>query len=260
MRLHLDLDLDALGDDAPAEAGRILRYWAGAMGQLDLHAAVRHELMDSGYRPVGTLTLTATDVEDRKATLHQYLRGLRTALLWKVDGLGERDARWPMTPTGTNLLGLLKHVASIEAGYFGLVFGRPFPEELPWTEEDAEDNADMWAGPEEDRESVRALALRVWEHGDATIDALDLDAPGHVPWWGENGAEVSLHIVLVHVIAEVARHTGHADVVRELTDGLRGLREGNANLPPVDEEWWAAYVARLQTVAAEAERRGASSV
>lgn len=255
MRLQLDLDLDALGDDAPAEAARILRDWADALGRTDLDAPARHDLLDQESAPVGSLTLVGAAAQDPKAVLHRYLRGLREALLWKVDGLGERDARWPMTPTGTNLLGLLKHVASVESEYLGLVFGRPFPEELPWSAEDAEDNADMWAWPEEDVRSVRDLAIRVWSHGDATIEALEADAPGHVHWWGENGADVTLHTVLVHVVIEVARHTGHADVLRELTDGSRGLREGSSNLPPVDEDYWVAHVAKLQQVAEEADAR-----
>ena len=90
-----------------------------------------------------------TTVSDPKADLHRYLRSAREALLWKLDGLSEYDSRRPLTPTGTNLLGLVKHVASVEAEYLGDCFGRPFGEPLPWFEEDAEANADMWATPEE---------------------------------------------------------------------------------------------------------------
>lgn len=57
---------------------------------------------------------------DLKQVLHRYLRAQREALLWKLDGLSERDVRRPMTGTGTNLLGLLKHSASVESGYLGL--------------------------------------------------------------------------------------------------------------------------------------------
>ncbi|MDF2443155.1 MAG: hypothetical protein JWR01_1358, partial [Subtercola sp.] len=62
---------------------------------------------------------------DEKETLHGYLRIRRADLLGKLDGLSEYDARRPLTPTGTNLLGLVKHVASVQLGYFGEVFGRP---------------------------------------------------------------------------------------------------------------------------------------
>jgi Protein of unknown function (DUF664) len=58
---------------------------------------------------------------DPKATLHMYLQRARDALLWKLDGLSEYDIRRPMTPTGTNLLGLVKHLAGIEFGYLGRV-------------------------------------------------------------------------------------------------------------------------------------------
>src|ERR1700692_1346730 len=83
---------------------------------------------------------------DPKTDLHRYLQAGREALVWKLDGLSEYNIRRPMVPTGTNLLGLIKHVASVELGYFGDCFGRPFDEPLPWLEDDAEPNADMGAG------------------------------------------------------------------------------------------------------------------
>lgn len=186
--------------------------------------------------------------EDAKETLVRYLHAQRDALRWKLDGLSERDARMPMTPTGTNLLGLVKHVASVASEYFGECVGRPFPEHLAWTDDDAEDNADMWAGPDESRESVLGLWDRAWAHADATFAALPLDAPARVPWWGDRG-DTTLHRLIVHMIAEVARHAGHADIVRETIDGAAGLRDGVSNLPQQDAEWWNAYVARLRATA-----------
>ena len=182
-----------------------------------------------------------------KADLHRYLQIARDALLWKLEGLSEYDIRRPMVPTGTNLLGLVKHVASVEAGYLGEVFGRPFERPLPWHDEDAEPNADMWATAEESRAQIVDLYHTVWVHSDATIEALDLDAVGRVPWWTDG--EVSLHLILVHMIAETNRHAGHADVVRELIDGTAGLRAGHSNMPDGDAGWWEAYRARLQAVA-----------
>src|SRR3954462_4597570 len=64
---------------------------------------------------------------DPKSQLHRYLKHAREAVLWKLDGLSEYDIRRPMTPTGTNLLGLVKHVASVEAGYLARPSGDPFP-------------------------------------------------------------------------------------------------------------------------------------
>ena len=186
---------------------------------------------------------------DPAADLRHYMQQAREALLWKLDGASEHDARRPVTPTGTNLLGVVKHVASVEAGYLGECFGRPFPEPLPWLADDAEPNADMWATEDESRDDVVGLYHRVWRHSDATLDALELDAVGEVPWWHPDRRQVTLHRVVVHVIAETNRHAGHLDVVRELLDGSAGLRPGVTNLPDVDAAWWARYRERLQEVA-----------
>ena len=169
---------------------------------------------------------------DVKGDLHEYLRGGRKALVWKLDGLGEYDIRRPVTPTGTNLLGLVKHDAWEHLIYFGDVFGRTPDITLPWMPDDVEPNADMWARPDETREGIVALCRRTWEHADATIDELPLDAVGRVWWWGEE--PVTLHRVLVHVTANVQRHAGHADIVRESIDGSAGLLAGHDNLRLAD--------------------------
>ncbi len=176
-------------------------------------------------------------------------------MLWKLDGLDEYEIRRPLTPTGTNLLGLVKHLASVEAGYFGATFGRPFPEPLPWYDDDAEVNADMWATADESRDHIVGFYRRVWAHSDETIDRIPLEAVGRVPWWPEERAEVTLHQVLVHMIAETHRHAGHADIVRELIDGSVGFRKDNDNMPSGDEQWWASYRERLESVAMEAGGR-----
>jgi uncharacterized damage-inducible protein DinB len=186
---------------------------------------------------------------DDKATLHRYLRTWRVDLLAKLDGLDEYDARRPLTPTGTNLLGLVKHVASVQLGYFGEVFGRPSPRNLPWDAEDAESDADMWAGPEETREQIVELHRFSAEHSDATIDALPLDAPGEVPWWPEERRHVTLHQILVHMCVETAQHLGHADILRELIDGSAGQRPGDPNLTTRTPEEWAAHRSRIHAAA-----------
>lgn len=193
---------------------------------------------------------------DAKANLQRYLQVAREALLWKLEGLSEYDIRRPMVSTGTNLLGLVKHVASVEAGYLGEVFGRPVGEHLPWMEEAAEANADMWATAEESRERIVALYRQVWAHSDATIDRRDLDDLGHVPWWPPDHSQVTLHRVLVHLIAETHRHAGHADIVRELIDGAAGLSANNDNLASGDDAWWSAYRDRLERVAREVDGSG----
>jgi|SRR5580704_4628326 hypothetical protein len=188
---------------------------------------------------------------DPKADLHGDLQEARDALLWKLNGLSEYDIRRPMTPTGTNLLGLIKHLTFVELGYFGETFGRPSGEPSPWLEDDPEPNVDMWATAEEPREQIVAGYRRACSHADATIEALPLSAPGRVPWWGSKG-DVTLHKILVHVLAETSRHAGHADIVRELIDGNAGVSEAFDNLAPGDQAWWESYRTRLERVAQEA--------
>jgi len=193
-------------------------------------------------------------IPDPKTVLHRYLQSAREALVWKLDGLSEYDIRRPMTPTGTNLLGIIKHVASVELGYLGDTFGRPSGESLPWFEDGAEANADMWATVDESHDDIIGLYRRAWAHGDATIEALELDDTGRVAWWPAEQSEVSLQQILSHLIAETHRHAGHADIVRELIDGSVGLRAGNENLPDVDAAWWEGYRSRLEAAAKEADR------
>lgn len=199
-------------------------------------------------------------MDDTKAALHRTLRSQREALLWKLEGLSEAEARRPRTASGTNLLGLVKHVASIEAEYFGVVFGRPAPLDPPWAGDAADPDADMFAAEDETMLEVLALADRAWAHADATIDALPLHAPGRVPWWPEERAATTLLRILVHVIADAARHAGQADVLRESIDGTRGLLPEAPNLPPRDETSWSEHVVRLRAIADRIEldrgRRG----
>ncbi len=195
--------------------------------------------------------MTADD--DAKADLRTYLQEGRDVLVFKLDGLPEYDLRRPLTPTGTNLLGLLKHLAFVEMGYFGPVFGRRVPEVEAWMSADGEPNADMWAAPEETRDDVLALYRRAWALTDATVEALALDAVGRVPWWSR--PQVTLHKVLVHVIGETHRHAGHADIVRELIDGSVGNQGVGDDLPERDADWWAGYRDRLERAAREARER-----
>lgn len=170
-----------------------------------------------------------------KAHLHEHLRWVREALVWKLDGVSEYDIRRPFTPTGTNLLGLVKHNAISDARYFGEVFDRPFPERLPrWDDWEAY-GTDHWATQDETRVVILDLYRRVWDHADATIEALELTARGFVPWWGE---EVPLFNVMVHRLSDSTRHVGHADILREQLDGAVGV---NAESPPLhgrDSAFW----------------------
>lgn len=190
-----------------------------------------------------------TDSALVKQTLHRYLQKTRAALLGKLDGLAERQARWPVTPTGTNVLGLVKHVAGVQVMYFGDVFGRPLPDPPAWLE--ADDGEDMYATADETLDDVVAFHHRSAAHSDATIEALDLDARGVVPWWPEGHRDVTLHRILVHMAYETARHAGHADIVREMLDGLAG--DGDGNLAEKTTEEWTEWREQLVDIA---ERSG----
>ena len=165
-----------------------------------------------------------------KANLYNYLRHEREAVLAKLDGLSEYDVRRPLTVTGTNLLGLVKHLATWEARYLGEVFDRPFPEPLPRWDVEAERLADMWATEREARSDIVDRYRRVWDHSDATVEALALDATGRVAWWQD--AEVPLFNILVHLLAETSRHAGHADILREALDGAVRGGHGRAAAQP----------------------------
>ncbi|MFF2732663.1 DinB family protein [Streptomyces sp. NPDC058008] len=186
--------------------------------------------------------------EFAKANLHERLRRDREALLWKLDGLSAYDVRRPLTVTGTNLLGLVKHVAGVEARYLGEVFGRPSPEPLPrWQDHDG---SDLWAAEDETRGQIIESYRRAWEHSDTTIDELALDAPGHVPWWPEPYCDTNLFAVLVHVLGETNRHAGHADILREGIDGRTGMRPEREMR--IDEDARTAYRARIEQAARSA--------
>ncbi|MFF3790926.1 DinB family protein [Streptomyces sp. NPDC001981] len=186
--------------------------------------------------------------EFAKDNLHGRLRRDRKALLWKLDGLSEYDARRPLTATGTNLLGLVKHVATVEARYFGEVFDRPSPEPLPrWQDSNG---SDLWATEDETRDQIIGFYRRTWEHSDATINELPLDAPGHVPWWPGPYPNTNLFAVMVHVLGESNRHAGHADILREGIDGRTGMRPEHEK--QIDEEARAAYCAKIEQAARSA--------
>jgi hypothetical protein len=187
-----------------------------------------------------------------KEYLHHDLREVRAALLWKLDGLSEYDIRRPLTSTGTNLLGLVKHLSHTEARYFGDVFGRPFPERLPWWDDDAEFDADQWVAPDETRTEIVDRYRAACAHADATIDALELDTLGHVPWWPR--PNVKLFNVVVHVLTETNRHAGHADILREQIDGAVGTDREAAVHYRQGPAFWAAHRAKIEDAALAARR------
>ena len=183
---------------------------------------------------------------DLKEELHRKLRAARAGILSKLEGLSDYDLRRPMTPTGTNLLGLVKHLAGEEYGYLGESFDRPAPEKMSWIEDDSIwDSADMWALPGESSDYLIGLYRRACAHADQTIAELDLDAAGSVAHWPEERRSTTLGVLLIRMVDETAHHAGHADIVRELIDG----RDGPDHDEIGGEAWWRDYVAQIQAAA-----------
>lgn len=188
---------------------------------------------------------------DPKAELIEPLAKLNDAVLSKLDGLSEYDLRRPMTPTGTNLLGIVKHLASVQGEYFGEVFGQKWSEPMPWFEDGAEINDDLFATADESSAWVLDFYRRSWIHANKTFEVTTLDQTGDVSWWPEERGHPTLRTILVHMINETARHAGHIDIVRELIDGAAGRFAGDASIASDDELDWAAYVAKVESAAAE---------
>jgi uncharacterized damage-inducible protein DinB len=190
------------------------------------------------------------DMADPKAALHHYLQEARDALVWKLDGLSEREARLPRTPTGNNFLGMIKHCLNVEVGYFGLTFGREFPtpaELVLLTAYDQDPQTDWYATDDETKDGLIDLYRRVWVFADETIEQLPLDAPGRVPWWRPDRRDVTLQRIMTHVIYDLSRHAGQADIMREQYDEAVGWQPENSNVP--DAYDWPAYVAKLTELA-----------
>jgi hypothetical protein len=184
-------------------------------------------------------------VPDLKEELHRNLQASRTTLLSKLDGVSEYDRRRPMTPTGTNLLGLVKHLAGVEYGSLGEAFGYPIPERIGWIEDGSIwQAADMWARPDESSEYITGLYQRACAHADGVITTLGLEAPGTMAHWPEDRRQVTLGFMLIRIVSETAQHAGHADIIRELIDG-----QGGPDQDSFDEATWREYIAQVQAAA-----------
>lgn len=183
-------------------------------------------------------------METQKEVLLEYLQSARETVLWKLEGASDHDVRRPLTPTGTNLLGLVKHLAHVELGYFVTAFGRDLPVPSPFDDPGADPHDDLWVTAEESRDDVVALYRLAWEEAGRSFADRGLDDAGVVPWWPPDRNRVTLGRLLVHVVAETNRHAGQMDILREGIDGSVGLRAANSNVPEGYD--WDGYVARVQ--------------
>lgn len=181
-----------------------------------------------------------------KAPLRRYLQDGRAALMRALDGLGDYDARRPLTASGTNVLGLVKHLVGIERSYLGECVGRPPEFTLAWEEDGSVwDGADMWLRADESRDHIVGLYHQIWRNSDATIDDLPLDTKAYVSWWDEHKRRPTFGSLIIRVVAETAQHAGHAEILREGIDG----RGGHVHDSFGDTAAWTAYVERIQAAA-----------
>ena len=154
---------------------------------------------------------------DEGPMLVSILNKQREVMVWKLEGLTDEELRRPMTPSGTNLLGIVKHLAAVEYGWFCTTFGRA-TEPLPFDNED--EDADLRVNDDESTEDILGFYRRACDASDLAMGELGLDAEG-TAWFGDT---VSMRWVILHMIEETARHAGHADILRELIDGSTGYR------------------------------------
>jgi uncharacterized damage-inducible protein DinB len=159
---------------------------------------------------------TPNRLADERDALIQQLDFHRATLLRKLDGLDDEQLRRPMTASGLSLLGLVKHLAETEHGWFLKIYaGLPEPDLFPT---DGDPDAEFRVGPNESADTLVGQYLRTCERARAVVAAGELDDVVTTPW----GAEAKLRAILVHMIQETARHNGHADIIREAIDGTTG--------------------------------------
>lgn len=154
---------------------------------------------------------------DEGPMLVSILNKQREVMVWKLEGLTDEELRRPMTPSGTNLLGIVKHLAAVEYGWFCTTFGKA-TEPLPFNDED--EDADLRVNDDESTEDILGFYRRACDASDLAMGEVGLDGEG-TAWFGDT---VSMRWVILHMIEETARHAGHADIIRELIDGTTGYR------------------------------------
>jgi uncharacterized damage-inducible protein DinB len=153
---------------------------------------------------------------NEKDVLGGFLDHYRQTLLDICQGLSEEDLRRPMVPSGTSLLGLIKHLAYVEYGWFqesvaNERFDYPFDAQDP--------DADFRIEQGETAEQIFDLYRRACERSRLALEAASLDDLVENP---DRSRDYNVRWVVVHMIEETARHAGHADIIREQLDGKAG--------------------------------------
>ncbi len=152
---------------------------------------------------------------DEKTTLSAFLDWYRDNLIRKVEGLDREAATRRLVPSMTTLLGIVKHLAYVERGWFqstflGLEVYRP--------PQNADDDAEFVIEDGESVDGILALYAREVARSREIVAAAGLDDHAR----REDRTGFTLRWIMVHMIEETARHVGHADILREQTDGVAG--------------------------------------
>lgn len=190
-----------------------------------------------------------TNRSARAAQLREYLNDAREAVLWKCEGLSDAQARTPLTPTGTHVMGLLLHLAVTESRYFISCLGRDIENPVIRGVVESEDpQADFLPPPDMTLADAVELYREATVAADAVLDELELNSPAVVPWWIKH-RHSAVERLLVHMIAESHRHAGHLDIVREQLDGFVGLRPSAPNIPGFTPGQWEEQRLRMKELA-----------
>jgi uncharacterized damage-inducible protein DinB len=153
---------------------------------------------------------------DERDALTQQLDFHRATLLRKLEGLDDEPLRRPMTASGLSLLGLVKHLAETEHGWFLKIYAGLPESDLYATDDDPD--AEFHVDPDETADALVEQYLRTCERARGVVATGSLEDVVTTP----SGATANLRAILLHMIQETARHNGHADIIREALDGVTG--------------------------------------
>jgi uncharacterized damage-inducible protein DinB len=153
---------------------------------------------------------------DEKTMLSAFLDRYRETVIWKLDGLSKEEAGQRLVPSATTLLGIVKHLAYVERGWFqGDFAGDEIT--FPWPEDEDDRDPDFRVEAADTIESVSALYRQEIARSREIVARASLDDLSK-----EKDKPHSLRWIMIHMIEETARHAGHLDILRELTDGAIG--------------------------------------
>jgi hypothetical protein len=178
------------------------------------------------------MTTTEATVTGERADLLETLTAHRQFLRHTVQGLTDDQARQRTTVSELTLGGLIKHVAEIEKGWVDFVLEGPaaMGGGADWSGEPSPEMIEAFTAgfrllPEETLEGVLARYDEVARRTDELVATVDLDLTHPLPEapWFEKGARRSARRVFMHIVAETAQHSGHADILREALDGQKTM-------------------------------------